>query len=430
MSQLPIITYMNYIANSKKSAPPKLESVINTINYLIDISNENKSDESSILDVIEDLSNEFEKEEQYKDKNSIVQNFNNFGYIEIDDDMKIDIENLIKEDFSTLCDIKWIDEGSIRHIKKNAELDKSHEQERKNKLNNYLSRLQIKKPIINIQDYSIFEDVRKKAPNFKEAIDYFKGSFILNHFKRKNEEIYQAPIPLLLLGDPGIGKTFFAKELAKCLKTSSHLIDANSISANWVLAGSSSQWKSAEAGLIFKQMLDSPTISPIIIFDEIDKLSFGKNYDPFSTFHQLLESENAKSFKDEYLDCSFDASNIIYILTANDANGIPESLLSRMKVIHIKKPDVETTHIIAQNIYSSIIGKSGLFEEKLKLKQLKELETLTPREIKQILNNSIFSQSAEIDMSNIEQVKTNQTLIIKKDKPKKVFGIIPNKYND
>jgi ATP-dependent Lon protease len=486
MSKLPIINYIHFLNSSKKYKNPQLETAIKEINYLINIpsvaeSTQTNNTNNSYQEKIDDI--EYTNDEHISIINYIqyintfnksytidlinaLQIINNLIETEKDDDELLvidlldddidyeddekdgketdiivalgELESLFKEseivetiekdndnDISPpkLQTINWIDEVAINQIKKDAELDKSHEQEKKNRLNNYLSKLNPDKPIIDIQDYSIFDEITKKAPNFKEALDYFKGSFVLNHFKMKQKESYQAPLPLLLLGDPGIGKTFFAKELAKCLNTSSYIIDANSISATWVLTGSSGQWKNAEAGLIFRQMLDCPTISPIIIFDEIDKLSSGKNYDPFSAFHQLLEPENSKILKDEYINCSFNASNIIYILTANDVNGIPESLLSRMKVLNIKKPDAKTTHIIAQNIYSSIIGKSGLFKEELNCEQLEQLETMTPREIKQLLNNSVFNQASQIDMTNIENVETNQTLIIiKKDKPKRVLG--------
>lgn len=399
---IPITPLVNYNPDFKAPNKP-LEFAINIINHIIETAHE-------------------EAPSVYSDSST--------DSCQASDSIQIDcLASLDEPAIENKFYVQWIDDASVKNIKKEISLDTSCEKEKKNRLNSYLSKLKQIKPIIDIPDYSIFEELVKKAPNFKSVADYFKGCFILNHFKMQQQENYQAPLPILLLGDPGIGKTFFAKQLAKSLKTSSYIVDANSISANWVLTGSSGQWKNSEAGLIFKQMLDSPTISPIIIFDEIDKLSEGKSYDSFSTYHQLLEPENAKALKDEFLGCSFDASHIIYILTANDSNCIPQSLLSRMKVIHINKPDIKTTHMIAQNIYSSIIGKSDLFKAKLTPNQLAQIETMTPREIKQLLTNCVYSQTAQIDMSNIDKVKKNQSLIIKKEKEKRPFGIVSTKYN-
>jgi ATP-dependent Lon protease len=307
---------------------------------------------------------------------------------------------------STIPHLQWIDETNMNKIRietKNAGL-----KEKSDKLNHYLGSLQIKKPIVTIEDYSIFNELLDKTPNFHEVIKFMKGNFILNQSRAEAEECYYGvPTPILLLGDPGIGKTYFAKLLAKQLSTSFNFLDANSITATWVLTGSSGQWQSADAGFIFKCMLESKTVSPVVIFDEIDKLSSGKSYDPFSAFHQLLEPENSKDFKDEFLNAHFDASKIIYILTANNINNIPESLLSRMRVFDINQPSPEATRLIAQSIYSDIIGKSKLFNPILEESNLKKLESLSPRNIKKLLNHAVFIQASNETTEFGQQLNLN-----------------------
>lgn len=315
---------------------------------------------------------------------------------------------------------RWIEEDAINTIKEEMVNDKSFDKEKSSRINLYLKKLNPYKPILSITDWKVFDNMKELAPNFEEVIDHYKGNFILNQSCNKEDNItYNIPNPILLLGEPGIGKTYFAKLLAQSLGTSFNFLDANSITASWVLAGSSGQWKSANAGLIFKYMLESSTISPVVIFDEIDKLSSGKNYDPFSTFHQLLESESSNSFQDEYLGINFNASKILYILTANHAHNIPDSLLSRMTVFNIDKPNVHELRKIAQNIYSNIIGASPLFDPILNEKALKYLETFSPRKIKQILNNSICFQSSKI---NPDLVNKATQLIIKADNKTSSFG--------
>lgn len=303
----------------------------------------------------------------------------------------------------------WFSSQSMQNVEQQIIDCKRTNPEKYEQLKNYLSTLKRDKPILEINDYSIFDSILDKAPNFSEVVKYFKGSFVLNQSRRLLEDSYLVTTPILLLGDPGIGKTYFAKTLAKLLNTSFYFMDANSITANWVLSGGSSQWKSGEAGNIFKFMNSSSTVSPVIIFDEIDKLSSGKNYDTFSVFHQLLEPENARSFQDEFLNISFDASNIIYILTANNVKSIPDSLLSRMKIFDIKIPDKQSTRKIAQNIYSDVIGKSPLFNPILNEEHLILLENLSPRILKKLITQSVFNQAADI----IEKV--NQELIIHPD---------------
>lgn len=368
---------------------------INFINYLI---NDYK------IDATENIKNFL-----LGNKDSLIININkaNEENIELDSE-KISPEILNNQD-TTTKKLVWFSSESLKNIATQIIDCKRTNPEKYDQLKIYVSSLEKEKPILEVKDYSVFDSVVEKAPNFCEVVKYFKGSFVLNQSRAQLEDSYLVTTPILLLGNPGIGKTYFAKTLAKLLNTSFYFMDANSITANWVLSGGSSQWKSGEAGNIFKFMNDSRTISPVVIFDEIDKLSSGKNYDTFSVFHQLLEPENSRTFKDEFLNIDFDASNIIYILTANDVNSIPDSLLSRMKVFDIKNPNKEDTRKIAQNIYSEVIGKSPLFNPILNEKQLLLLENLSPRILKKLITESVFNQAADV----IDQV--NQELVISSD---------------
>lgn len=297
--------------------------------------------------------------------------------------------------------IRWISEESILKLKEDV-VDNSHnpsDRERLSRIIKYLNILNPHKDSLYINEFSKFNSLLEEHPNFAEPLKFFKGNFILNQSKEKYK--YQAPTPILLLGDPGIGKTYFAKQLAKLLDTSCYFIDANSISASWVLAGSSSQWKGADAGNIFKYILNANTASPLVVFDEIDKLSYGKNHDPFSTFHQLLEPTNSQKFHDEFLDIDFDASHFIYILTANDIHNIPESLLSRMQVFHIQPPNKKETRAIANNIYKTLLDGSPLFTHTLNNEQLSCLENMTPRDISKLLKANLFNQAVDIDSEQL-----------------------------
>lgn len=304
--------------------------------------------------------------------------------------------------------LQWISLDEIEKLKE--DLVSMGTPDKVAKINKYLNKIQTHKPVLQFDKFNEFVSLTNTCPNFKEVSQFYKGSFVLNNSKYIFDQSYNAPTPILLLGEPGIGKTYFAKKLAKILGTTFHFLDANSITASWVLTGASGQWQNADAGNIFKYILESNTISPVVILDEIDKLSQGKNYDPFSVFHQMFESENSSQFKDEFLNISFDASKIIYILTANNINNIPDSLLSRMRVFDIKRPSNEDMKIIAQNIYKDIIGNTPLLKSHLNNIVLDKLISLPPRDIKKQISNAVFSQLADsqdinqdlvVDIANI-----------------------------
>lgn len=160
--------------------------------------------------------------------------------------------------------------------------------------------------------------------------------------------------PILLVGDPGIGKTHFAKTLAAMLRTYSLFIQMNSLTAGFIIGGSSAEWKGARQGKIFNTLLLNQFANPVVIIDEIDKAGKQTEYDPLGTLYTLLERETASDFLDEYADVPINASRLTYVITANDAGYIPGPILDRMNVYDIRSPDKQQCRSIAHNIYVSL----------------------------------------------------------------------------
>src|SRR5438105_2978153 len=186
----------------------------------------------------------------------------------------------------------------------------------------------------------------EELPNFVDALDDVRRHVALSQDSRDGLEV----TPMLLLGPPGIGKTHFARKLADLLGTGMNLVPMSSMTAGWLLSGASSQWKGAKPGKVFEALVEGQYANPVIVVDEIDKASAEAQYDPLGALYGLLEHDTAAAFIDEFAEVAIDASQVIWIMTANDERGIPEPILNRMNVFAIETPDFEAARAIARNL--------------------------------------------------------------------------------
>jgi ATP-dependent Lon protease len=194
------------------------------------------------------------------------------------------------------------------------------------------------------------EHLYDELPNFRDVLDDLKRQLALCHDSRDALEI----TPMLLLGPPGVGKTHFAREVAQLLGTGLGFISMSSLTAGWVLSGASSQWKGARPGKVFETLVDGNYANPVMVVDEIDKARGEHAYDPLGALYSLLEHDTAQAFTDEFAEVPIDASQVIWVATANDERSIPDPILNRMNVFEVHMPDRDAARTIAMRLYTSI----------------------------------------------------------------------------
>ena len=195
-----------------------------------------------------------------------------------------------------------------------------------------------------------FTALEEELPNFGEVLDDLRRQLALCLETTDPVEV----APVLLLGDPGIGKTHFARRVSQLLGTGYGFVSMSSLTAGWVLSGASSQWKNARAGKVFETLVHGDYANPVIVVDEIDKASTDGAYDPLGALYGLLEPDTAAEFVDEFAEIPVDCSEIVWIATANETSRIPEPILNRMNVYRIPPPDHEGAARIARNLYREI----------------------------------------------------------------------------
>jgi ATP-dependent Lon protease len=224
----------------------------------------------------------------------------------------------------------------------------------------------------------------QSLPNFTEVLDDVKRHVALAQDCPDGIEV----TPILLLGPPGIGKTHFAKKLADLLGTGMTLVPMSSMTAGWLLSGSSSQWRGAKPGKVFEALVDGEYANPVIVVDEIDKASGDAQYDPLGALYSLLEHDTAQNFTDEFAEVAIDASQVIWITTANDERSIPEPILNRMNVYEVQAPSLDAARQIARTVYQSIRSEHGWGAHFAPAPQddvLDQLCELAPREMRRAL---------------------------------------------
>lgn len=224
----------------------------------------------------------------------------------------------------------------------------------------------------------------EQLPNFADALDDVKRHVALAQDSGDGIEI----TPMLLLGPPGIGKTHFARQLADLLGTGMSLVPMSSMTAGWLLSGASSQWKGAKPGKVFEALVEGQYANPVLVVDEIDKASADAQYDPLGSLYSLLEHDTAGAFMDEFAEIAIDASQVIWIMTANDERAIPEPILNRMNVFEIDAPTLDQARAIARNLYRGIRGEHGWgrrFDDEPADDVLDCLAELAPREMRRAL---------------------------------------------
>lgn len=310
----------------------------------------------------------------------------------------------------TLFDLPWgkVSETMLDLAKAKKILERDHYgmEKVKERVIEYLAVYLLKEKAFQTLEQKHREKLAAKGESEREREAYENERFTL----------LRAPI-LCLVGAPGVGKTSIARSIAEALGRRFERMSLGGVSDEAEIRGHRRTYVGAMPGRLIKAILQAGTDNPLILLDEIDKMSHNFRGDPASALLEVLDPEQNNKFRDHYLEVSYDLSRALFITTANSLDTIPAPLLDRMEVIELRPyTEHEKREIAKRHLLPKLLRENALEKTSLRISDAALLEVVRRytreagvRQFERVLSTAVRKAAVE----HVRDGKTKLSLTVK-----------------
>ena len=205
--------------------------------------------------------------------------------------------------------------------------------------------------------------------SIKNRILDYLATIILNLKNGGVNNIQHAPI-LCLVGLAGTGKTTLAKSISEALGKQFERIPFGGMADSLALRGQSRAFPDAEPGSVIKKLVHAKTKNPVILLDELDRVTEASRADIMGVLVELLDPEQNAAFIDHYIDYPFDLSHVLFVATANNTTAISTAVMDRLEIIQMPSYSDEEKIVIAKDyLFPRIRQQSGLLPQQMEINE-------------------------------------------------------------
>ena len=268
-------------------------------------------------------------------------------------------------------------------------------------------------------DNDDLRDVKKKFDESHYGLEKVKERIIEYLAVKKVKGNMNGPI-ICLVGPPGVGKTSLAFSVAHAMNRKFTKISVGGLHDECEIIGHRRSYLGAEPGRIIQGLKKAGSSNPVFLIDEIDKMTKDIKGDPASALLDVLDPEQNKCFRDNYIEEEIDLSNVMFLATANYIEDIPEALRDRLEIIRLSGyTEFEKLDIVKTHLLKKICDEHGLNYEKINISDnviLKIIRNYTKeagvRELERQLATIVRKIITKLVMNNIRIDRIN---ILEKD---------------